>query len=307
MISFYNNGKKINNIEDNCWINVLSPTKDEIDYLSKTLNISKQNLIDSIDEEEMSRVEINDNYKMTVLDIPSVKNNNKSDINYTVPLVILNTPNYFVTITNSKYDIFNEFINGKYKDIDYMKKSKFTILIFKEISIKYIKDLKLINEKTEKIEKILYKSTKNKELLKLLDLEKTLVYYKTSLKSNNLVLERISKGNVIDLYKEDEYLLEDAITDHLQAIEMIQIYSDILSGMMNTFASIISNNLNTVMKFLTGLTIVISIPTMIASFFGMNIKFGSFADNSFTFIIIVLVSILLSILLYNILKKKNMM
>ena len=171
----------------------------------------------------------------------------------------------------------------------------------------YQKELTGINEYIDSKEKVLLKSTNNKELVNLLNVEKTLVYFITSLKANEIALEKIAKGTIIEITKENEELLEDALIETKQAIETASIYREILSSMTDTYATIISNNLNDVMKFLAGITIVFSIPTMVASFIGMNVPLGSIGDSPFSFILIILFSVLLSLIIAYILKRKNML
>ena len=165
----------------------------------------------------------------------------------------------------------------------------------------------MINSEIENKEKDLIKSTSNKELLNLMHIQKSLVYFVTSLKANAIILEKLSKGNVLNLYEEDEDLLEDAIIENNQGIETANIYREIISSMSDTYATIISNNLNTVMKFLAGITIVLSIPTIIASFMGMNVDLGLLNNNPFAFLIILLISIVISLIIAFVLKKKGML
>ena len=166
--------------------------------------------------------------------------------------------------------------------------------------------LKKLNKETEIAENVLKNPMKNKELLKLLSLEKGLVYFTTSLKSNEVVMEKTMRGNLIKLYDEDEDILDDAIIENKQAIEMARIYRDILTGTMDAYASIISNNLNGVMKYLTSITIILAIPTMIASYWGMNVNVPM-QNNPFGFILIVMVSLLIGIIATLWLKKKGML
>ena len=170
----------------------------------------------------------------------------------------------------------------------------------------FLKKLKQINKEAQIAENVLKNSMRNKELLKLLNLQKSLVYFTTSLKSNGLVMEKTMRGKIIKLYDEDEDILEDAIIENKQAIEMSQIYTDILNGTMDAYASIISNNLNGVMKFLTSITIVISIPTLIASFWGMNVRVPM-QDNPLGFTIIAVASALIAIIAMLWLKKRDML
>ena len=171
----------------------------------------------------------------------------------------------------------------------------------------YIRELKIINNQTARIEQALKKSTNNAQLLKLMDLQKSLVYFTTSLKSNESVLDRLQKTNVIPLYEEDMDILEDVIIEHRQASEMASIYSSILTSTIEVFGTIISNNLNNVMKILASITIVVAIPTTVSSFMGMNVPLGIFQTNNYAFLIIVIISIVFSIVVAWILKKKNML
>ena len=171
----------------------------------------------------------------------------------------------------------------------------------------YIKYLNLINREIENKEKTLIKSTSNKELLNLMHIQKSLVYFVTSLKANDIILEKLSKGNIINMYEEDLDLLDDAMIESKQGIETANIYREILASMSDTYASIINNNLNAIMKFLAGITIVLSIPTMISSFMGMNVPLGNLSDNPLAFLIILLISLLISIVIALILKKKDML
>ena len=177
--------------------------------------------------------------------------------------------------------------------------------IFYQNAATFLNMLKKINKETEIAESVLKTSMKNKELLKMLSLEKSLVYFTTSLKANEVVMEKTLRGKIIKLYDEDEDILEDAIIENKQAIEMSKIYSDILNGTMDAYASIISNNLNGVMKFLTSITIVLSIPTLIASFWGMNVRVPM-QDNVWGFLIISIVAVFVSVVAMVWLRKKDM-
>lgn len=295
-------------IERNCWINVIKPTQKEIELLSKSIGISEMDLAKFLDEEEQARTEVEDNYRLIVLDIPTFEKHTTYNVSVTVPLVILQVNDeYIVTMCTKETDIFNDFIQGKVKNFYTEKKSRFTIQIMLKVASGYIKDLEKINEETNKSEKSLKKSTSNNDLLKLMHLQKSLVYFSTSLRSNDIVLEKLQKTNLIPLYEEDIDVLEDVIIENQQAIEMASIYSSILSSTIEVFGTIISNNLNKIMKFLAGLTIVISIPTIVASFMGMNVPLGMFSDNPLSFFIIFLLSIILSIIAAVILKNKNML
>ena len=214
---------------------------------------------------------------------------------------------YTITISLTETEALVDFKLDKVKDFCTFKRSRFVIQILYKVSILYLKYLKNINNEMEIAEDKMFKATKSKDLAKLLVVEKSLVYITTSLKSNKVVLDKIFKGNIIQLFEEDMDLLEDAMIENDQSIEMANLYRDILSSMTDSFATIISNNLNVIMKFLAGITIVLSIPTMVASFMGMNVPLGFFTTNQYAFILLILISVVLSVLVAIILKKKNML
>ena len=219
--------------------------------------------------------------------------------------IIFVRDDYIITVSLKKNEIMQSMCNNTKNIITY-KKSRFLLQILYKNSSMYLNLLKKINKETEVAESTLKNSMKNKALLKLLNLEKSLVYFTTSLKSNELVMEKTMRGKIIKLYEEDEDILEDSIIENKQAIEMAKIYSDILNGTMDAYASIISNNLNGVMKFLTSITIVLAIPTMISSFWGMNVNLP-FQNSSFGFAIMIIISVVLTLLVTWWLKRKDML
>ena len=241
------------------------------------------------------------------MDIPVMEKEGNTEIYSTMPLgMLIVRDEYFVTISLRKNKLIENLEKKMLKEITTYKKSRLILQLFYTNSAMFLKLLKQINKETEIAESVLKTSMKNKELLKLLSLEKSLVYFTTSLKSNELVMEKTMRGKIIKLYDEDEDILEDAIIENKQAIEMSQIYSNILNGTMDAYASIISNNLNSVMKFLTSITIVIAVPTLIASYWGMNVPVP-LQENPHGFLWIVGASVLLGILAYIWLKKKDML
>ena len=314
MLKIYNtditSGKfsRIENYEVGSWINLVNPTEIEIDEVSKALGIKKKFIMSILDDDEKPRIDEEDGVKMLLLDVPiyEIKNNIKTIT--TLPIGILVVRNeYIVTVCLQNYSIIEEFIKGKVKEFYTYKKSRFIIQMIYKLALLYLKMLKEIDKKIEDVESNILNATKNQELLNLLSIENSLTYIITALKSNGVVLDKILKGNVIELFEDDEDLLEDAITENNQAIEMADLYRGILSSTTDTVATIISNNLNTIMKFLAGITIVFSIPTMVASFMGMNVTFGEFSKSPFAFVLLLLIALLLSLIVALILKKKNML
>ncbi len=315
MLKIYNTDIETNKLEEikefkkGSWINLVNPSEQEIKKVCESTNIQEDFIRDALDFEEKARIdrEEDDGTTLFVVDVPIVEKNEENDVYTTMPLgMIVVRDDFFITVSLRKNKVIEDFEKRKIKDFQTYKKSKLIFQILYLNSSYYLSYLKLINKETEIAEYILKNSMKNKELLKLLSLEKSLVYFTTSLKSNELVMERTLRGKIIKLYEDDEDILEDAITENKQAIEMAKIYSDILNGTMEAYASIISNNLNGVMKFLTSITIVLAIPTMISSFWGMNVNLP-FQDNKFGFVIMIAVSTILTLVVTWWLKKKDML
>lgn len=299
--------KKIKRIVTDSWIELTSPTNDEIDKVVEKTNVDKDLILKMLDDEERPRVEQSGNAILIVIDTPYLEHNESNNYK-TYPLgIIITDNNYVITITSKRLDLLNDFKKNKVKNFRTAKKTRFLIQILLKTANYYLRDLKKIYANIDKTEQILKKSTENKELITLLEIEKTLVYFITSLKANDTVLEKLSKGTMLPLYEGDLDLLEDATIENKQAIEMSTIYRDILSSITDTYANIVSNNLNYIMKFLAGATIVLSIPTMISSFLGMNVPLGSISNYDNAFIMILLVSVVISIVVAIILKKKNML
>ena len=299
---------KTNIIKKGSWIDLINPTSLEINTVIESTGIDKEILVKLLDEEELPRIEKRKEETVIVLDTPYIADNNYKHKYKTNPLgIIISEKGFLITVSLKEQPFLDYYKNSEIPNFKTKGKTNFILQIFIMVAGIYQKELIEINEFIDSKEKILLKSTNNKELVNLLNIEKTLVYFITSLKANEYALEKIAKGSVIMIEKEDEELLEDAIIETKQAIETATIYREILSSMTDTYATIISNNLNDVMKFLAGITIVFSIPTMVASFIGMNVPLGSIGDSPASFILIIIVSILLSLIIAYILKKKNML
>ncbi len=298
--------EKINEITKGCWVNMISPSEDEINLVANKLNIPLDFIKDALDDEERSRIEREDNSVLIIVDFPYITHDDAGlPIYETIPIGMVITDECFITVSLKETPILGDFYNNKIKGFFTNKKTRFSLQILFSIATYYLRYLKQINKKTDEIERGLHQSMKNKELYALLALEKSLVYFTTSLKSNKIVLEKLLRLSHLKMYDEDKELLEDVIIETQQAIEMGEIYSSILSGMMDAFASVISNNLNIVMKFLTSITIILALPTMIASFFGMNVVLP-FQDKPYAFSIILLMVFLLSCVTIFIFWKKKL-
>ncbi|MDR0648151.1 MAG: magnesium transporter CorA family protein [Synergistaceae bacterium] len=264
-------------IEAGAWFNLIRPSASELRVVSEVTGAPLDALRAALDQEESSRIEVDDDMVLILTNIP--KNDESLTFGYdTIPLGIIISEKYFVTVCLEENEVLEDFDSAHHRFFDTAKRTRFLFQILYRTAVLYLKDLRLMNRKTDEIEQALRKSMKNKELFLLLDLQKALTYFTVSLRSNRSVIERLMRlfGNknvhhIVKLREEDEELLEDVRIEYDQAIEMVQVHSDVLSSTMDAFASVISNNLNIVMKFLASVTIVMAIPTMIASFFGMNV------------------------------------
>lgn len=271
--------------EDGVWINFVDPSEEEINKVSAALNVEVDFLKAALDEEERARIESDNGQTLIIVDIPIVEREGKMNVYTTIPLGIILIKHVIITVCLKEDTLLNDFISNKVKFFLTQYKTRFVLQILHKNATRYLQYLKHIDKTSSRIEQDLHKSMKNKELIQMLKLEKSLVYFSTALKSNEVVLEKLMKYEHIKNYPEDTELLEDVIIENKQAIEMAHIYSNILTGTMDAFASIISNNLNIVMKFLTSVTIVMAIPTMISSFFGMNVDLPLASPHSFWLIV----------------------
>ena len=304
-----NKMEKVKNIERGTWINLINPTENEIKYVCEQTQIKDDFIRYALDYEEKARIDHDEEEEtiLFIIDVPITEKLDNTETYSTMPIgMIVVRDDYFITVSLHETKVINNFENGKIKGFYTYKKSRFILQIMFINSSEYLKYLKKINKETEIAESVLKTSMKNRELLKLLSLEKSLVYITTSLRSNEAVMERTLKVKNIKLYEEDEDILEDAIIENKQAIEMSKIYSDILNGTMDAYASIISNNLNGVMKFLTSITIVLAVPTMISSFWGMNVRLP-FSNSPFGFIIMVGIATLITLIVILWLRRKDML
>jgi magnesium transporter len=276
MISIYK-GKEglgiaeVQNYTEGCWVNVIDPTSEELSDLTK-LGIPLDFITSPLDLDERPRSEKDDEgTQLILIKIPYFQGD-ELDVPYTsIPLGIILTEKFVVTVCKKNNIILDELLRTKLKGFSTGKKIRFVLRVLLLSATKFLSYLREINNSVERVEDNLTASMRNKEVLELLKYQKSLVYFETALKSNELMMERLQKTPIFRRFPEDEDLLEDVLTENQQAIEMVAIAENILSSMMDAFASIISNNLNVVMKFLASVTIVLSIPTIITSFFGMNV------------------------------------
>ena len=296
---------RIEKIEEGVWINLTHPSEKEITDVQQLLNIETDFLRAPLDEEERSRIESDNGQTLILVDVPVIDKEGNRSIYTTIPLGIILIKHVIVTVCLKENTIIRDFVDERVKSFLTQYKTRFVLQILYRNSVRYLQFLRHIEKISNKIEKDLHRSMRNKELIQMLRLEKSLVYFSTSLKSNEVVLEKLMKYEYIKYYPEDTDLLEDVIIENKQAIEMANIYSSTLSGTMDAFASIISNNLNIVMKYLTSVTIIMAIPTMLSGFFGMNVPIP-LSNNAYGFWIIVAMTIVICILAILFLNRKNM-
>jgi len=279
--------------EPGSWIDLVSPTEEELQRVSEELAIPLDLLRGPLDEEEKSRIDVEDGLTQVIVDIPVLVREDDQRGYETIPLGILVHPDYLITTCLRPNPILGEFERGSVRGFATFWKTRFLLQILLRVSAFYLRYLGRIDRETDKLETELRQSMKNEEIFDLLGLQKSLVYFTTSLRANEAVLQKLLRTKTVKMYEEDEDLLEDVIVENRQASEMAKIYADILTGMMDAFTSVISNNLNRVMKFLTSVTILLSIPTIVASMYGMNVDLP-FQHYSHAFVLTIVIWLVIS-------------
>ncbi len=294
--------EKIETIANGAWVNVVDPAPEEMEKLVNW-GMEMDYINYSLDQDEMARMERDEEYTFILLRIPIYQP--ESDIPYsTVPLGIMILGSRIITVCRYESDILRALTNGKHRLMKTGKRYRLALYIFLETSARYLNLLREINRATELVEDRLQKSTQNREVLELLKYQKSLTYFATALRSNEVMMERVQRTQLFNYYEEDQDLLEDVLTENQQAIQMTSIATEILSGMMDAFASIISNNLNVVMKALAALTIILNMPTIVASFYGMNVALPG-EGQPFAFLTVIGISLGLTAVATYVFYKRN--
>lgn len=281
-------------LDKGCWIDIKNPDEKLLKKVSKLTGISEEMLLTSLDEEESAHVDIDDGDTLIVLDTPYVVDQENA-VYSTAPFIIAYNRSYFVTISKYNFELINDLFK-KVKKIEPHKHVRTSLHLIYRLTSIFISYLKRIDLHTKAVEKKLHSSMKNKELLELMNINKILVYFSTALNADKAVLSKLVRNPNYKKYETDQDLMDDAEIEMNQAIEMCSIYRDILAGMMDAFASIISNNLNVVMKTLAVITIILSIPTLVASFWGMNFSEIPLDSNKYGFYIVAGISLALSVI-----------
>ena len=288
------------------WVNILPPLKqEEFSALSATLEIPLDFLADSLDIDERSRFEEDDNVKLIVIKTPTENNSfNESDAYYiTIPICIILTHNQIVTVNSFENGAIKKFLNtfqNRHPD----NRKMMVLKIFEKITQTYMESLKEINHRRNLMEQKLYASNRNEELLELMKIQKSLVYFVTALRSNEILLMKIARTNFLGLNEEEKEFLEDLVVDISQGLEMANIYTNILSSTLDAFASIINNNMNNVLKRLTSITIILSLPALVTGIYGMNVPIP-YSTSPHAFYIPLMLSVGISIVIsWYFMKKK---
>lgn len=279
-----------------CWISVVDPTAQEIQQLIETYGLDSGFVRSSLDEEESSRIEREDDQTLIIVDTAmSEIQAEETILFFTLPLGIIITEEHVFTITLKENRVLHDMANGVVRGVQTKMKTRFVMQLLLRITAIYLMYLKQIDKTSYVMEQKLSGAMKNKELIQMLELEKSLVYFSTSLKANEVTIEKLLRGRTIRLYEEDQDLLEDVLIEVRQAIEMSNIYSGILSSMVEAFASVISNNMSFVMWRLTVVTIIMSIPTMIFSFYGMNTNDLPLPHTWFPLVLSIVVTVIVAV------------
>lgn len=295
--------------EKGSWIHVVNPNADDLQLVSMVTEIPTDVLKTALDTEERSHVEIEDEYIFVVINIPILLEKDSYD---TLPLGIFITEDFIITLCIEETEVMRTFTENKYPLFSTFKKTRFLFQILHRSASLFLRYLMQINRRTDDTESMLRHSMRNKDFFLLLELQKSLTYFTSALRSNGIVMERLMRMrrntelyHLLKMYEEDEDLLEDVIIENKQAIEMVEMYSNILINMSDTFASIISNNLNIVMKFLASVTIILAVPTIIFSFWGINTPLP-FSANPLGYIYVVIISLIFTFLAFILLWRKDL-
>ncbi|MBQ9484142.1 MAG: magnesium transporter CorA family protein [Ruminiclostridium sp.] len=292
---------EVEEIEPGCWISAIAPTEAEISKLETELSVDRDFIRSALDEEESSRIENDEGQTLIVLDYPVAEKNDDETFSYsTLPMGLILTDSNVISVSLTQNSIIDDFSKGVVKNVNTKFKTQFVFCILLRIAAKYLQYLKQIEKIFNYVQKQLHTSMKNESLIQLLGLQKSLIYFSTSLKATETVLEKLLRGRVIKLYDEDQELLEDVLVEIKQAIEMSNIYTNILSNTMDAYSNIISNNMNRVMKALTIITIVLEIPNIIFAYYGMNTDL----PLPYTWVAIVLAVVLAVLATFILLKSK---
>lgn len=296
-------------IQNGVWIQMVNPSVAEGQLIADELNVDIEDVLAALDEEESSRIELQDGYTLILVDIPSTEIRRDKEAYTTIPLGIILTSDEIVTICTEDTPVLQAFLNNRVKEFSTKKKLRFVYQILYRVSVLYQSDLRIIDKMRTEIEERVGNDTEEEDLIALHELESTLVYFATSLRANGNVLDRLTRYKRLEQYPEDKELLGDVIVENKQAIEMTSIYRDIINGTRELMSSVIDNRLNNVMKYLTSITLVMAIPTVISGLYGMNVdgRGMPFANSVAGFAVICIITLIVCVITMFILRKKKML
>lgn len=313
MIKIYRTDDKsiheLDSIQSGAWIQMIHPTRAEGTRIASELNIDVDDIMAALDEEESSRVELEQGYTLILVDIPTVEVRHEKRVYTTIPLGIILLQDLIITVCTEDTPILHRFVKGRVKEFSTKKKMRFLYQIMFYVTALYQADLRVLDKKRTAIEERIEGDTENIDVIDLHELESTLVYFATSLRANGVVLDRLTRYKRLEQYPEDQELLDDVIVENKQAIEMTSIYRDIINSTRELMSTMIDRRLNNVMKYLTSITIVMAIPTIISGLYGMNVDGAGmpFARSVYGFAIVCLITLVICLLVLWILRKKKML
>jgi len=296
---------EINTLEKGCWVHLHNPTREEIDGLNARFALDPTYLQAALDEEESARIERDGDQTLIIVDIPYVEAEGNGYSYTTIPMGIIMVDDVIITVSTRESTIITDFTEERIRGFWTYKRTRFLLQLLHRNASRYLSYLKQIDKASGFVQKRLEADMRNQELMQMMKLEKSLVFFSTSLKGNEMVLEKMMRMDMLRKYPDDSELLEDVIIENKQAMEMCSIYRDITSSTMDAFASIISNNLNNVMKLLTSLTVVLTVPTIFASIWGMNVPVP-FQNNPFGFWLVIGITLIGSLAAFLVLWRKKM-
>ena len=296
-------------LQGGVWVQMISPSQQECESLAETLNVDIDDIKAALDEEESSRIELQDGYTLILVDIPTTEIRHDKQSYTTIPLGIILTQDIIVTVCTEDTPVLKNFVQNRVKEFSTKKRLRFVYQILYRTATIYQMNLRIIDKRRTEIEERIGEHTEDVDLIDLHELESTLVYFATSLRANGVVLDRLTRYKRLEQYPEDKEPLGDVIVENQQAIEMTSIYRDIINGTRELMSSVIDNRLNNVMKYLTSITIVMAIPTVISGIYGMNVdeRWMPFADTPHGFLIICVLTLLICIITMFVLRKKKML
>ena len=313
MVKYYKTDTQIiheeSRLTDGAWAQLTAPTAEECGAIAEELNVDIADVQAALDEEESSRIELEDGYTLILVDIPTTEIRHEKRSYTTVPLGIILTQDVIVTVCTEDTPVLKNFVNNRVKEFSTKKRLRFVYQILYRTAAMYQMNLRIIDKRRTEIEERIGDKTEDMDLIDLHELESTLVYFATSLRANSVVLDRLTRYKRLEQYPEDKELLDDVIVENRQAIEMTSIYRDIINGTRELMSSVIDNRLNNVMKYLTSITVVMAVPTVISGLYGMNVdeKWMPFSDTPYGFLIICVLTLLICVLTLWFLRKKKML